>query len=130
MHKEQISKLKNIFKNEDGNNKKKIENLVVLVIILIITIIVINMVLKEDENTENIQINNTKTLAKTDKTTIQIINEEDELKKDLEEILSKISGVGEVKVLVTYSQTSQTVPLYNEDNAQSETQEEDSRRRK
>jgi len=130
MLKEQMSKLKNIFKNEDGNNKKKIENLVVFVIILIITIIVINMILKEDDTIENTQINNTKTLAKTNKETTQTVNEEDELKEDLEEILSKISGVGEVDVLITYSQTSQTVALYNEDNTQSDTEEEDSRWRK
>lgn len=130
MFKEQMSKLKNIFKSEDGNSKKKIENLVVFVIILIITIIVINMILKEDNSTENTQMNNTKTLAKTDKETIQTVNEEDELKKNLEEILSKISGVGEVKVLITYSQTSQTMALYNEDSTQSNTEEEDSRWRK
>lgn len=130
MLKEQMNKLKNIFKAEDGNSKKKIENLVVFVIILIITIIVINMILKEDNSTENTQMNNTKTLAKTDKETIQTVNEEDELKKNLEEILSKISGVGEVKVLITYSQTSQTMALYNEDSTQSDTEEKDSRWRK
>ena len=84
------------------------------------------MVLKEEDLVENTQINNTKTLAKNNKETIQIINEEDELKRDLKEILSKISGVGEVEVLITYSQTSQTVALYNEDNSQTDTEEEDS----
>lgn len=88
------------------------------------------MILKEDNSTENTQMNNTKTLAKTDKETIQTVNEEDELKKNLEEILSKISGVGEVKVLITYSQTSQTMALYNEDSTQSDTEEKDSRWRK
>ena len=88
------------------------------------------MILKEDNSTENTQINNTKTLAKTNKETIQTVNEEDELEKNLEEILSKISGVGEVKVLITYSQTSQTMALYNEDSTQSNTEEEDSRWRK
>lgn len=129
MLKEQMSKFKNIFKNEEGNNKKKIENLVVFVIILIVTIIVINMIIKEDNTTKNTQINNTKTLASNNKDTssIQTVSEENNLKEDLEEILSKIDGVGEVKVLITYSQTSQTVPLYNEDSAQSDTQEEDSR---
>ena len=130
MLKEKMNKFKNIFKAEDGNSKKKIENLVVFVIILIITIIVINMILKEYNSTENTQMNNTKTLAKTDKETIQTVNEEDELKKNLEEILSKISGVGEVKVLITYSQTSQTMALYNEDSTQSDTEEKDSRWRK
>lgn len=126
MLKEQMSRFKNMFKFEEGNNKKKIENLVVFVIILIVTIIIINMVLKEDDLVENTQINDTKTLAKSNKETVQIIDEEDELKQDLKEILSKISGVGEVEVLITYSQTSQTVALYNEDNSQTDTEEEDS----
>lgn len=38
---------------------------------------------------------------------------------------SKINGVGNVKVLITYSQTSQTVPLYNEESSQKDTQEQD-----
>jgi len=132
MFKEQMNKFKNIFKAEEGNNKKKIENLVVFVIILIITIIIINMVLKEDNEIENTQINSTKTLAKTNKESnnieTQTLSEEERLKEDLEDILSKIEGVGEVKVLITYSQTSQTVALYNEDNIKSDTEEEDSRR--
>lgn len=130
MFKEQMSKFKNIFKSEDGNNKKKIENLVVFVIILIITIIVINVILKEDNNTENTQINSEKTLAKTEKEIAQTVNEESQLKENLEEILSKISGVGKVEVLITYSQTSQTMALYNEDSTQSDTEEKDSRWRK
>lgn len=129
MLKEQMNKLKNIFKSEGGNDKKKIENLIVFVIILIITIIVINMILKEDKVIDNTQVNNTKILA-NNKEEKQILNEENTLKQDLEEILSEIEGVGKVKVLITYSQTSQTVALYNEDNAQSDTEEKDSRRRK
>ena len=44
---------------------------------------------------------------------------------ELEEILSKIEGVGEVNVMITYSQTSQTVPLYNEDRTTKDTEETD-----
>ena len=43
----------------------------------------------------------------------------------LENILSKINGVGKVKVYITYSQTSQIIPIYNEDISQKDTQEED-----
>lgn len=38
-----------------------------------------------------------------------------DLKEQLEDILQNINGVGKVKVLITYSQTSQVLPLYNED---------------
>ena len=48
-----------------------------------------------------------------------------EIDKELEQILSKIQGVGEVNVMITYSQTSQTVPLYNEDTTTKDTEETD-----
>ena len=40
-------------------------------------------------------------------------------------MLSQISGVGNVKVLITYSETSIINPLYNEDNQESVTEEQD-----
>ena len=48
----------------------------------------------------------------------------------LEEILGKIEGVGKVKVFITYAQTSQSVPMYNEDTSQKDTEEKDTSRRK
>ena len=40
--------------------------------------------------------------------------------------MSKIKGVGNVKVLVTYSQTNRIIPMYNEDSSTSTTEEKDS----
>ena len=130
MLKEQMSKALSVFKVKDEkNNKKKIENLAIFVIILVITIIVINMILKDDKNKENTQnILSSKTLAKQDTIEVDKDIEEDIFKKNLEEILSKIEGVGKTKVLVTYSQSSQFIPIYNEDNTISDTEETDSRR--
>ena len=130
MLKEQMSKALSVFKVKDEkNNKKKIENLAIFVIILVITIIVINMILKDDKNKENSQnILSSKTLAKQDTIEVDKDIEEDIFKKNLEEILSKIEGVGKTKVLVTYSQSSQFIPIYNEDNTISDTEESDSRR--
>ena len=45
---------------------------------------------------------------------------------DLESILSKINGVGKVKVMVTYSETSKVVPVYNEESTEENTEETDS----
>lgn len=126
MLKEQMSKITNIFKNNDGNNKKKIENLVVFVIILIITIIVINMILKDDKKEGNTETNSIgKTLAKTEEQ--NYTNTNDDLKENLETILSKIDGVGKANVLITYSQSSEKVAMYNEDSTKSDTEESDSR---
>ena len=45
--------------------------------------------------------------------------------RNLESILSNISGVGKVKVMLTYSQTSQTIPLYNQNSSEKNTEETD-----
>ena len=52
-------------------------------------------------------------------------NNEYNIDSQLEEILSKIDGVGNVNVMITYSQTSQTVPLYNEETTVRDTEETD-----
>lgn len=118
-----LEKFKNIFLKKDGEEgkKKNIENLVVFLIILIITIIIINTILKDDENIINKEDENTK-LAETIENNY---NEENNLSKDLESILSKINGAGEVKVLLTYSETSQVIPVYNENINESTTEETD-----
>lgn len=129
MLEEKKKKLKEMFSfKAEGNNKKKIENLVVFVIILIITIIVINTIWNADEKkSENIQ-NSDKVLAKTESTQEEENNKEtNELETKLEDILQNIEGVGKVKVLVTYSESSTTIAMYNEDNSKSDTEETDTR---
>lgn len=128
MLEEKKKKLKEMFSfKEEGNNKKKIENLVVFVIILIITIIIINTIWKEDEKiSENTQ-NSDKVLAKTESTRVKNNEETNELETKLENILQNIEGVGKVKVLLTYSQSSATIAMYNEDNSTSDTEETDTR---
>ena len=49
----------------------------------------------------------------------------DDLAKQLELILSKIHGVGDVNVFVNYSQTSEVVAMYNETTKTSNTEEND-----
>lgn len=124
MFKEKIKQLTS--KAEDGNNKKKIESLVFFLIVLIIVLISINMIWK-DNNKEKQEINSSnKKLASQDKQQEEDdLNTEDKLRLQLEDILHEINGVGKVKVLITYSQTSQTIPLYNEDTSQKDTEEKD-----
>lgn len=97
---------------------KKIQNLISMLIILVITLIIINRILKEDKSDIENQITNN----------VQMVNSDEEPKeKDLEikleNILSNISGVGNVQVLLTYSQTSTINPIYNETSNQSTTEE-------
>lgn len=127
------NKLKKLINTEEekqeGNNKKKIENLVFLVIILIITVVAINAIWngnskknKKEENSQNSKqlaqnINNTaiETSSSTSK----------ELEKNLETILSRIQGVGDVKVFINYSESSEIIPMYNESAKNSNTEETD-----
>lgn len=120
-----IEKFKNMIKsNQEQNNKKTIENLVVFIIILIIVLLSINIIWgnEKKENNKDIESDNKKLAVSRDEES----EEKNELmSKNLENILSKINGVGEVKVYITYSQTSQIIPVYNEDISQKDTQEAD-----
>ena len=113
-------KLKNMFKG-----KKKTENLVTLIIILIVTVVAINYIWSDDKKDKDTITENSK--EKIDDV-VQVSNNstEDELETKLENILSKISGVGKVKVMVTYMQSSEMRPIYNEDSSTSNTNEVDS----
>lgn len=121
-----LEKLKKLAsKTEDGDNKRKIENLVFFLIILIVVLVTINLIWK-DNNQENIQsIDNNKKLAVQEETNIELTNQQSTLTAQLEDILQNINGVGKVKVLITYSKTSQSIPLYNEETSQKNTEELD-----
>ena len=126
-------KLKKIVGNseEQGNNKRKIENLVFLVIILIITVVIINYVWsgekssnKKVTNSTGKQLattNNNQTLASSQYNNTESIS----LEEKLEDRLSKIEGVGSVKVFINYSESSETVAMYNENSKKSTTEETD-----
>lgn len=108
-----FEKLKKIFSEKDS--KKRNENLIAFLIILVITLIIINKILSEDENKNETLNENTAELVTQSTTDVEEISIDDEnLKNELENILSKISGVGKVEVLLTYSESSSVLPLYNE----------------
>ena len=113
-----LEKIKKIFTNKE----KRIENLVSFLIILIITLIVINKILqgnsiKQDnyKNETNVELANNETDRLLDNS----------FEKELESILEKIEGVGKVSVLITYSETSSIVPIYNINSSLSTTEETD-----
>ena len=125
-------KLKKIInKNEDevdGNDKKKIENLVFFVVILIITIVVINIIWNGNKNKDNKENNlDNKQLASTNqgKITDENLQSTDNLEEKLENILSKIQGVGDVDVCINYSESSELIAMYNENSKVSNTEETD-----
>lgn len=121
-----------IAKGEQTENKKKIENLAVFLVILVVTLIIINLIWNgggEDSKQEPAVDPNKKLAEQIDDQNATVstasLTAQDTLALQLEEILGQIEGVGKVKVLITYSQTSQTVPMYNEDTSQKDTEETD-----
>lgn len=117
--------LKELFKkSEEGKDKKRqIENIVVFIIILIVTVLIINnMWLSDDKESEKKTQDTTKILAQT---TTTVSGQQDDLEQKLEDILESINGVGKVKVLIKYSETSSVVAMYNETISESTTKEND-----
>ena len=134
-------KFKNLFGKKEGeevterSNKKKIENIIVFLILLIVTLIVINVIWNDNNNNESNssenRVDSNKKLAETTQSsgdTEEVSNTStgNELVSDLEDILSNINGVGKVKVMITYAETSKTIPVYNEESSEENTEETDS----
>jgi len=128
MFKEKIKSLV-VTKKDKGNNKKSVENLVVLLILLVVTIVAINTIWGDKQakvKQENDVESDDKVLAETIKDSHIKEAESYNLESELEGILSKIDGVGKVQVLITYSESSQIVAMYNENKNISVTEETDS----
>lgn len=118
-------KFKKFFSKKDMNNKKKIENITVFIIILIVTIVAINYIWNGDKKEEESNITQDVEQENEVKQVSSEINTNENEKK-LSNILSNIQGVGKVKVLLTYSETSTYIPIYNENSKGSNTTETDS----
>ncbi len=112
--------------NEENKGKnKKIENIIFLIIILIVTVIIINNVWSGD--TKNSKEQNDKVLAEVfeNDTNVNDAKGYYSLQENLENILETMEGVGKVRVLINYAETSTTVAMYNETKTESTTEEKD-----
>ena len=118
--------INNLLKNDKLNEKKSIENLLFFVILLIVVVVFINYIWndKSNKNSKKEELNNVNLVENT-VVASNLGNDEDKLKKQLEEILSKLDGVEKVSVLITYVESNKIVPIYNIDNQESTTKEED-----
>lgn len=115
--------LKEFFKkSEEGKDKKRqIENIVVFIIILIVTVLIINNMWSGEKKKDNNTVDTSKVFAQTTTSS----NQQDNLEERLEDILASINGVGKVKVLIKYSESSTVVAMYNETLSESTTKESD-----
>lgn len=127
--KEKIKKLKEKLEPKEGENgKRKTENLVVFAIVLIITVVAMNYILsgKKDKTNKTIQSEDKVLAQKNGDSQVENKDNKQDIETRLENILSNIKGVGNVKVLITYSQESTVIPMYDEDTSTSITEEQDS----
>lgn len=121
------NKIKELYSAEGKESKKKMENLVILLIILIITCIAVNKIWNGDKKEDETQTRQNTTTGKQLATQENNSNSENttDLQSNLERILSNIDGVGKVSVLLTYSESSELVPLYDETKSETTTEEAD-----
>lgn len=111
-------------KNPKLQSKRKIENILFLIIILIITLILMKSIWKGQPNKSELEENN-----KSSGETLAINNNsltKMELEEKLENILSTIKNVGKVNVFINYSESTSSIPLYDESTTTSTTTEDDS----
>ena len=116
-------KLKNMF-----SGKKRNENLVVLLVLVIIVVISINYIWRDGNNKKSNPVQ--KNEISEDKNVKEVssnasADDGTDLEKRLEDILSKIAGVGETKVMITYAESSSVEPVYDENIKSSNTVESD-----
>ena len=100
-------------------DKKKIENLITFLVLLVILIVALNSIYSEDEsqavdNKEKTSITTKDTSYKT------------EFEIKLENILSTVSGAGEVSVMVSYENEVKKIPMVDTKNITTITSEKDS----
>lgn len=108
-----------LFKNK--GRKKIIENAAIVAIIGIVVVIAGGTLFDNKEKHD--------APAKDEKTgaveTKAVPQEADDVKKQVESILSKISGAGKVEVMITYMSGSEIVPAYDSKKSDNGTDEKD-----
>ena len=124
MFKDKIEQVKALVVKKDNKEKRKVENLVFFLVLLVITLISINLIFKDKKKTNNTQTKKELVLENPDVDNSNSI--ETNIEEQLKNTLSKIKGVGDVEVLITYSESSKITPMYNETSTQSVTEENDS----
>lgn len=124
-------KLKNIFnfneKEQEGDERKRIENLVFFIVLLIITVVIINVIWNgsKSKNIKEVDDKNKKLASNETNITNTNTDNKNDLEIKLKNILSKIQGVGNVEVCLNYSESSTSVAMYNENSKTSLTNETD-----
>ena len=100
-----FEKIKSMFFSKE----KRIENLISLLVILVLTMLIINKIIDDDKVEEKQFQNEVSTNTIEFASDIKSVD----LEVRLENILESISGISNVHVMITYSESSSIVPVYN-----------------
>lgn len=117
-----IKKIIEKYKNNEISDKKKVENLIYFLVMLVILVIGMNTIFFKNDK-EKIQTNQIKESSNTNSNNLENTNN---IEEKLEKILSKVKGVTNVNVMVTYESDKQVVPIYNLEEKETTTKETDS----
>ena len=113
------------FSEKKSGNKRKIENIAFLIIILVITLILMKYIWKDNTGDLKMKEENNMYIESSEITSNNDAQKY-ELEEKMEKILSTIKGVGDVNVFINYSESSSSIPLYDESTTTSTTTEGDS----
>lgn len=120
-----LDKIKKMLKQE--NSKKFTSNLFIVLIIGVIIMIVASSLNDQQSDGTQISNSNTQNQSNLDSKTSELIDSySSEIENKLEDILSSIKGIGEVKVMVTLEDTAERVPAINTKETKETTMETDS----
>ncbi len=120
-----MGKIKEIiqkYKNNEISDKKKIENLIYFLVMLVILVIGMNNIFFKDNNDEEKSIKN----IENSNISTNNLDGSNNIEEKLEKILSKVKGVTNVNVMVTYESDKTIVPVYNLAEKETTTKETDS----
>lgn len=119
-----IDEIKNTIRKEKGRTVKLLIAVALAGILLMLVGSLVSDIRKDNkkktgENTVQVDTNNSAVMAAS-------TSYEDKIKKELESVLSKIDGVGNVSVMIYFETGTTTVPITDKNTINKTTQESDS----
>ena len=119
-----INKMRNLFDKEDS--KKFLANLFIILVIGVIIMIAASTFTNVNENKPTVlgyESDNQTEISASEQDLIEDYAEN--LENKLEDILSSINGIGEVKVMITLEDTAERIPAINTTESNENTTEKD-----
>lgn len=104
-----LETIKNIAKDK----KRRNENLILLVVLLVVLLISINYIFKDDKSNSTNSNSNIISNEEINGNLVTETSNNNSLEQKLEDILSKISGISEVSVVLSYSKDTTQNVVYN-----------------